>query len=163
MSDEHETPMEQLDPRVIQLWRVDGVMRLFLFWLPVAGGAVAFGAFRGALALGLGVGAVLVLVNLMTTLLLPPLAWRRFRYGVREHDLLVERGVLFRRTISIPRDRVQHVDTRQGPLERAFGLSNVIVYTAAGLSADGSIPGLDEEHAAHLRDALSRRSTDDGV
>jgi uncharacterized protein len=70
---------------------------------------------------------------------------------------------VFRHSVSIPLDRVQHVDTRQGPLERAFGLSNVIVYTAAGLSADGSIPGLDEEQAAHLRDALSRRSGDDGV
>lgn len=116
-----------------------------------------------ALALGIGVAAGVLLLSLASTLFLPPVAWRHYRYQVREQDLLVERGVFFRRSTSIPLDRVQHVDTRQGPVERAFGLSNVIVYTAAGLSADGSIPGLDEEHAAALRDALSRRSRDDGV
>jgi membrane protein YdbS with pleckstrin-like domain len=90
-------------------------------------------------------------------------SWRHFRYGVREDDLLVESGVLFRHAVSIPLDRIQHVDTRQGPIERLFGLSRLVVYTAAGMSADGSIPGLEEEQADALRDALVRRRGDDGV
>jgi membrane protein YdbS with pleckstrin-like domain len=48
-------------------------------------------------------------------------------------------------------------------MERAFGLSRLVVYTAAGMSADGSIPGLDEAQADALRDTLVRRRGDDGV
>jgi uncharacterized protein len=161
--DGQEERYESLDPRVVNLWRLDGLSRLLFFWFPLAGGAVAFAAMRGVTMVGVVAAAVVIGLNLISTIVLPAMAWQRFRYAVRAQDLLVERGVLFRRTISIPLDRVQHVDTRQGPMERAFGLSNVIVYTAAGLSADGSIPGLDEEHAAQLRDVLSRRSADDGV
>jgi membrane protein YdbS with pleckstrin-like domain len=159
--------MHPLDPRVVTLWRLQGVGRGLLFWLPLLVGALV------VLGARLGVGAAILIVAAIVTLVvgvavtLPGYAYARFRYGVRADDLLVERGVLFRRTTSIPLDRIQHVDTRQGPLERAFGLSRVVVYTAAGLSADGSIPGLDEQSAAALRDHLARgaaaRRTDDGV
>lgn len=155
--------MESLDPRVVQYWRIQGVARLFAFWLPVSI-AVGVGlSLRGGMVYGLGAAAVILGLNLLATLILPPLAYARYHYAVREHDLLVEHGVIFRHTTSIPLDRIQHVDTRQGWMERSFGLAHLIVYTAAGLSADGSIPGLDEHHAAELRDQLSRRSADDGV
>ncbi len=143
--------------------------RVALFWGPlVVGGAIALG-FRFGVAPAALVAAALLTVAFGGALLWPALAFRAFRYSVRDFDLLVERGVLFQRSTSIPLDRIQHVDTRQGPMERAFGLQRLVVYTAAGLSADGSIPGLDEGAAHELRDHLSRRSaasarlTDDGV
>lgn len=155
--------MDHLDPRVVQLWRIQGVVRLFGFWLPLAG-ALGFGVgLRFGVGPGFGLAAAVLVAVLVVTLLWPPIAYARYRYEVRAHDLLVERGVLFRHTASVPLDRIQHVDTRQGPIERIFGLAHLVVYTAAGLSADGSVPGLDEAHAAELRDLLSRRSDDDGV
>lgn len=155
--------MQSLDPRVVNLWRLQGLARLATFWLPmllVAGGWLGFrfGAVPAAVTVG-AVGVVLASI----TVAWPGVAWRAFRYGVRADDLLVESGVLFRHTVSIPLDRIQHVDTRQGPMERAFGLSRLVVYTAAGMSADGSIPGLEEREADALRDTLVRRRGDDGV
>lgn len=154
--------MKSLDPRVIHLWRLNGLVRMLTFWGPlVIGGAFFLGMRVGAApAVGLGTGilALLFVINLAW----PSLAWAHYRFEVRARDLVVEQGVLFRTTISIPLDRIQHVDTRQGPLERLFGLSRVVVYTAAGMSADGSIPGLEESEAAGLRDRLARRG-DDGV
>ena len=113
--------------------------------------------------LGVLLGAALVGHSLFMLLLWPSLEYRAFRYAVRQHDLLVRSGVLFRRWSSIPLNRIQHLDTRQGPLERILGLSRLQVYTAAGMSADGSIPGLAEEDAERLRDELARRGDDDGV
>ncbi len=145
-------------------------MRVLTFWLPLllAVSAVASARF-GALPV-VALAAPLLVGIAAAALVLPAYAYDRFRYGVRASDVLVEQGVLFRRTTSIPLDRIQHVDTRQGPLERAFGLSRVVVYTAAGLSADGSIPALDERTAAALRDHLARGAgravserADDGV
>ena len=155
--------MHSLDPRVVHLWRLQGLTRLATFWLPVCLVAAGWLGFRFGLSAAAAAAVPIALLLAGSALVWPSLAWRRFRYGVREDDLLVESGVLFRHTVSIPLDRIQHVDTRQGPIERAFGLSRLVVYTAAGMSADGSIPGLDEAHADALRDTLVRRRGDDGV
>jgi hypothetical protein len=105
----------------------------------------------------------LIAMNIVFALFWPALEYNAYRYMVRDQDLLVQSGVLFRRWSSIPHNRIQHVDTRQGPLERVFGLSRLLVFTAAGMSADGSIPGLRTDEAERLRDLLSRRGGDDGV
>ena len=147
----------------MSLWRLQRVIRLALLGIPfVAVAAVALAAPAGRWVAVAFVG-VAVAAQLVVAVLWPALAWRAFSYTVREHDLLVQRGVLFRRWSSIPFTRIQHVDTRQGPMERMLGLSRLMVFTAAGMSADGSIPGLAEEEALRLRDLLSRRGGDDGV
>ncbi len=155
--------MLTLDPRVITLWRLQAVVRLATFWLPVFVGLGGFIAFRGHVAVGASVGVGGVLGMLAVSMVWPALQHARFRYSLREHDLLVEQGVLFHQTVSVPLNRIQHIDTRSGPLERWSGVSRLLVYTAAGFVADGSIPGLDEAEAHRLRDLLARRGGDDGV
>ena len=48
--------------------------------------------------------------------------------------------------------RVQHVDTRRGPLQRRPGLSTVVFYTAAGLN---EIPQLAQRTATEVRDRIA--------
>lgn len=157
-------PIEQrLDPRVITQWRLQRLVGLALFGLPMA---VAVGVGVNMVApswLGVLAGAMVLTWRLVMAMLWPALMYRYFRYCVRDHDLLVRSGVLFRRWTSVPHNRIQHVDTRQGPMERLLGLQRLAVFTAAGMTADGSIPGLAEEEAERLRDELSRRGGDDGV
>jgi uncharacterized protein len=76
-------------------------------------------------------------------------------YAERDDDLLVRRGVMFRRLSIIPYGRMQYVDVTSGPFERSFGLSTVRMYTAAAAS-DARIPGLPADEAARLRDNLTR-------
>ncbi|MEL6343933.1 MAG: PH domain-containing protein [Myxococcota bacterium] len=157
-------PDRQLDPRVVTLWRMSRAIRLALFGVPFAA-VVGFGAGQliGAAA-GAAIGGLVLTLNVILSMTWPALEYRYFRYAVREHDLLVQAGVLFRRWSAVPHSRIQHVDTRQGPLERALGLARLQIFTAAGVSADGSIPGLAEEEAERLRDELSQKGgVDDGV
>ena len=154
---------QQLDPRAPQLWRLQALFRLVLFWVPVAAVAGGGMAVLASTPLGLLLAATILGVQGLLALTWPALTYERFRYALREPDLLVTRGVLFRSWTSVPYDRIQFVDTRQGPLERLFGLSRLLVYTASGAGADAVVPGLAEETAAELRDRLSRRGGDDGV
>ena len=157
--------MNQLDPRVVTLWRLQGLLAVFTSWIPVyAVLAWAVGLNVGFLAAGSAIAA-LALLLVLRALIWPALQYRAFRYSVRATDLVVEQGVIYRQTICVPRDRIQHVDTRQGWIERALDLSRLLVYTGAGLSADGSLPGLDAAEAVRLRDelALGGRGVDDGV
>ncbi len=157
------TELQPLNPRVTWLWRLQGLLRLGMVWGPMA---IGVGVGLGMLTIA-PVGVVLTLALLVfffaVAMIWPTLEYEYFRYAIREHDLLVQRGVLFRRRSSSPHNRIQHVDTRQGPIERFLGLSNVAVYTASGMSADGSIPGLSASDAESIRDELARLGGDDGV
>ena len=156
-------PELSVDPRAVTLWRLQALVRLFTAGLPSAG-LLGFLAGRYvSVPVGIGVASLLLVHHVFLITLWPSLAYRALRYEVREHDLLVQSGVLFRQWSSVPLTRIQHVDTRQGPMERLFGLARLQVYTAAGMSADGSIAGLAEATAEALRDELSRRGGDDGV
>ena len=73
----------------------------------------------------------------------------------------VRNGVVWRRERLVPRTRDQHVDISSGPVDRAFGLRQLAVYTAGSRSADVGIPGLAPETAEGLRTALVGSAEDD--
>jgi membrane protein YdbS with pleckstrin-like domain len=66
---------------------------------------------------------------------------------------------LYKQQIAVPFNRIQHVDIRQGILERAFGLSKLNVYTAGGQSSDITIPGLRDDQAQRLKEYILRETT----
>ncbi len=154
--------MQTLDPRVVTLWRLQGLVRLVTTYVPMYAVVAWLLLPRVGLATTVAVVASLVLLLGVQAVVWPSVAFRAFRYQVRSHDFMVEQGVIWRQAVCVPRHRIQHVDTRQGPLERLVGVSRLLVYTAAGLSADGSIPGLDEKIAEDLRDQLARGSGGEG-
>jgi membrane protein YdbS with pleckstrin-like domain len=149
---------QQIDRRVISMWRVQGVIVSLLFWAPVAAGVGYWFVMNGALLLGVVLAAAIFFGKLTLSLVWPTLIWSHFSYSLRESDLTVKRGVLFRRISTIPYSRIQHVDTHQGPLEQLFGLGQLHLFTASGMSADGTIPGLDFELAEKLRDVLADKA-----
>src|ERR1700722_16313740 len=80
--------------------------------------------------------------------------WRSWGYAERNDDLLVVHGALFRTLVIVPYGRRQLVDVAAGPIERAFGLVNIKLHTAAA-STDARIRGLRPEDAGRLRDRLA--------
>ena len=80
---------------------------------------------------------------------------RAWAFQEREDDLLVRRGVMFRRLSVVPYGRMQFVDVTAGPIERIYGLATVKMHTAA-MASDARIPGLERSDAARLRDQLAR-------
>jgi len=72
-------------------------------------------------------------------------------YAMREHDLSYQSGLLFRKTITQPITRVQHVEVKQGPIERKYGLASLLAYSAGGQMHTFHIPGLPHEVATKMR------------
>lgn len=81
---------------------------------------------------------------------------RSFGYAERGDDLLVTSGIMFRRLVIVPYGRMQLVDVTAGPIDRWLGVTTVQLHTAAA-GTDASIPGLEPDVAAVLRDRLARR------
>ena len=95
--------------------------------------------------------AVLVLAGVVVGMA-PGLRWRRWRYEIRPDEVDLQRGIFWISRTLVPLARIQHVDTRQGPLQRRFGLSTVVFYTAAG---PNQIPELSTPVAERARDRIA--------
>lgn len=79
-----------------------------------------------------------------------------WKFLERDHDLLVQRGVMFLRLSIIPYERMQTVEVAAGPVDQLFHLATVQLHTASA-ATDARIPGLDPYHAEQLRERLVRR------
>jgi membrane protein YdbS with pleckstrin-like domain len=146
-------PAERLDPRAIKLWRITGLINLLplLIGAGVAGWAlVRFGDY--SLFVAILPALVVLLLGGMTVGAAPGLRWRMWRYEIRPEEIDLQRGILWVERTLVPLARIQHVDTRQGPLQRRFGLSTVVFYTAAG---PNQIPELSTLVAAEVRDRIA--------
>lgn len=152
-------PALQLDPRVQSLWALEwGLAALVCAAITTAVAVpLALGDEDLAAVLAAAVGGAVTLVVAVFALVQPRLAYRRFRYEITDLGLYVARGRLFRQWQVVPHARVQTVDTKRGPLERAFGLVSVAVSTASA-SGGTDIPGLDPRVADSLVEELARRA-----
>lgn len=95
---------------------------------------------------------ICIAITLFKTIIIPKIIWNRWRYDVSEHDINLEYGLWIKKHTIIPMVRVQHVDTKQGPLMSRFALSSVSISTAAG---SHEIPALEEVVADELRNRIS--------
>lgn len=142
----------KLTPRAIRVWQWgNGIGNLF--WLAVPTGyLVLFGSEE----LHLWVVALLYLLTgalwISSATWFPYKTWKNWRYCVDENEIDLKRGVIIKTRTLIPLRRVQHVDTRQGPLLRWLGLSTVTISTAA---TTHEIPALDSVIADRVRKKIS--------
>jgi membrane protein YdbS with pleckstrin-like domain len=140
-------PSRKLDRRVLLLWWTVGGL------LSIAGVVVSF-ALSTRREIPQAAAAAIATIIILVAAVLPPLRFRRWRYQIRERDILISKGALFFLLTLIPFDRIQFVETRQGPLDRLFRLNQIVLYTAAGKA--GRIPGLEPAEAEALREELSK-------
>ena len=78
--------------------------------------------------------------------------WTRFR--VHDGGLEIRRGILFRSIIDVPRNRVQHTDVSQGPIQRRYDLGTLSVHTAGTEHATVILSGVSHSKALEIRDFL---------
>ena len=126
---------------------------------------VGFAGSFGVVGVLLLLGAWLVASLALTALLLwwPAVSYRHTFYEVAEAGIRIRRGVVWRTASSVPRSRVQHTDVSQGPVQRAFGLATLVIYTAGTHNASISLGGLSRETALAIRDHLIVGGHDDAV
>ena len=87
--------------------------------------------------------------------------WLRTRWRLDDDGFGVRRGHMWRSDTRVPGNRVQHLDVRRGPLDRAFGLATLIVHTAGTRNSALALSGLDHAQAERLRDTLAARAARD--
>jgi len=155
-------PATRIHRNAIKAWRVNALLYGILWFAPlIIYTALAFNYnldssrpwYFGIDWLVFSPIALLsVICYLLTGLILPKIRWRRWKYDVSEKEVDMLRGIIIKKRTLVPINRVQHVDTRQGPVYRKFGLSSVTISTVA---TTHEIPALDDETANDLRSTIS--------
>ena len=116
--------------------------------------------------LGTSPGLVLVpvaLLALLQVVVLPGRIYRRWGYDMGDEQLRVLRGFLWRTDTIVPFNRIQHIDVAQGPLQRLFGLSTLIVHTAGTHNSIVALPGLATVDAEDMRETIKSHIRQDMI
>lgn len=90
----------------------------------------------------------LVIIFSIIDFLLIPYRYIFHRYELNEKDLAFQEGAIFRSTTYVPLNRIQHIETEQGPFLRQENLVTLVIHTAA---TKHCILGLDAVTAQQLR------------
>lgn len=150
-------PENKLSPAAIKAWRFTISCWCFLLlMIPVMMGvynwySLQVADFSELLIVGL---AILVLfVSVLLIVFVPKIRWQQWYYHIDEQEIDLQHGIIIITRTLVPLKRVQHVDTRQGPILRNFDLADVTISTAA---TTHRIPALDEETAETVRNRISK-------
>lgn len=138
-----------------------GILFMILLIGPPIGIYFGDDAGQGPLTYLIAIGSVLFLwiINFIWV----NKAFKKKKYSLRQKDLIYCKGLLWTKRTTIPFNRIQHAEVKQGPIERVFKLHNLKVFTAGGSSSDLSIPGLTEDKAGKLKEfILNKIEEDDG-
>lgn len=167
--------MQQLDPKAVWLFFISFLFRGLLYLIVVAyivfaglftaTSAEADAPFSGLLKFYW----LIIPVYIVFVYVWARLSYNYYRYELTDDGFRKELGIIWKKYVTIPYDRIQNVDIYRGVVARILGLSDLHIQTAGasaqysrygawGLSAEGRLPGLSREVAEQLRDELVHRA-----
>lgn len=97
---------------------------------------------------------IILALSLADCLISPFFRYRRYRYAIDEECIYVKEGFLWMTETIVPLERLHKISMSQGPMDRFFGLTKVVVTTAGG---DATISFLAYESALSITDALKKK------
>jgi len=165
--------MNQLHPKAVWLFFISSFLRLFIVFIFLGFQATILLSEIGEKEAGAMsyVGWFIVIMIFLIVLLFiwAKLSYRFYKYELTDDGFRKELGVIYKKYVTIPYDRIQNVDIHRGILARILGLSDLNIQTAGasaqmsrfgGLTggAEGRLPGVSREDAEKLRDELIRRA-----
>jgi membrane protein YdbS with pleckstrin-like domain len=147
-----------LDPKVRTVWSIMGGGPLAVLGVVTVGSSVGVGAWQLAIGLLCLHAAAVALVVVCARV-----AWDRWTWIAYDDALELRHGVVRVASSLVPYHRIQQIDLHRGPLQRLFGVSQLVLRTAAA-TTDATIPGLRAAEADRLRYELLRKAgVDDAV
>ncbi|RLL42134.1 hypothetical protein D8M04_16270 [Oceanobacillus piezotolerans] len=156
-----ETPKSRIALDAIKAWKLIGILIAAALWLVSIIGMILYYFWGFPIWIVASIGAISAICTYLFIFLVPKLRWKKWRYEILEQEIYIQHGILITTRTLVPMIRVQHVDTKQGPILKKYRLASVTISTAASTH---EIPALLEEDASDLRDrisALARVDEDD--
>ena len=97
---------------------------------------------------------ILFIFSLSDLLICPFFRYRRYRYRLDKDCIYIREGFLWTEETIVPLERLHKIALSQGPIDRFFGLTKVIVTTAGG---DAEINFLEYTVAQSITESLKHK------
>ena len=169
--------MKQLDPKAVWLFFISFVLRWFFVIIILSiWSSVFLNELDETLESDAGFSFsflnwlwIIIPVFLILCFVWAKLTYYFYRYELTDAGFRKELGVIYKKYVTIPYDRIQNVDIYRGILARILGLSDLNIQTAgmsatvgrygiSGAGSEGRLPALSREIAEQLRDELIQRA-----
>lgn len=148
---DHLTP---LDPAYIMALRLNAFIMGVIISIPIF--IADFAMAEQNLIEPFIIAAPLALLLLLAAFILPRRRYNRWGYDMSVGQIQIVRGYLFYIDTIVPFGRVQHIDVAQGPIERLFGVSSLVLHTAGTHNSTVVLPGLRRAVAEQMRDEIRK-------
>ncbi|GAA5417331.1 hypothetical protein Pryu01_02394 [Paraliobacillus ryukyuensis] len=147
-----QTPQKQIANDAIKAWQISASIQLSIGILIGIIILILGNVFSFSYWYGIGFFGLDIILGTITIFIIPKLRWRRWRYEIFDQEIYIQYGILIVTRTLVPMARVQHVDTKQGPILKKYDLASLTISTAATVH---EIPALLEHEAYGLRDQIS--------
>lgn len=145
-------PSERIATDAIKAWRVFAIILSIIPLLVAIALFVLAYYFEFSYWFAIGLTVFTIIEAVVTIVFIPKIRWNRWRYQIYDQEIYIQHGILVVTRTIIPMIRIQHVDTKQGPILKNYKLASLTISTAA---TTHEIPALLEEEASNLRDQIS--------
>jgi uncharacterized protein len=143
---------ESIHPNAIPAWRLQfSLSGLLLFVPPVILYLIHYNDVI-RIEWSIAAGLIAVLLYSLGLLFWPKLRWSRWSYEVTDKGIQMRRGIFWVKHTEVPINRIQHVDTAQGPIYRYYQLAVVRLSNAA---TSHEIPALSVEVSEHVKNQIT--------
>jgi uncharacterized membrane protein YdbT with pleckstrin-like domain len=157
--------MKNLHKRSIWLFFLQGTGLRDLFGLYILLN-ILFGVLGSGYLVDAGESKMLTIIVVGLIILAVALAYvvaylryRFYHYELTDGEFRKESGIISKKYVSIPYERIQNVEITRRLVARILGLSELEIQTASGVAkAEGHLPGLSTEEAESIRTELISRS-----
>ncbi len=133
------------------------VIQQLLFVFIITAGSVGFRFMPNVTFLPAWLHLLIIVGITIPLVVWPYLSVKKRGIAVRDKDVLYKSGLVVNRVTAIPFNRIQHVETKQGPLDRQFETASLQIFTAGGSKGDLDIAGMERDRAESLRSMILKR------
>ncbi|MRT94257.1 PH domain-containing protein [Ancylomarina sp. 16SWW S1-10-2] len=141
--------------------RLLNIQWIIFFALIIIAIVVAYFKFDDIELIWFGVALIVWSVFLLAKFSFIQLGFPKKGYAIRQKDLHYRTGFLTHKTISIPFNRIQHVEIRQGFISKMLDLSILKIYTAGNSAYDLSLKGISLQTAEEIKQIVTSKVNHD--
>jgi len=91
--------------------------------------------------------ALVLGISCIINIYLSYLGFKKRKYAIRDKDMTYSQGYLVNKTLTLPYNRIQHIEIARSFLARKMGLSTLKIYSAGQSGGDLAIKGLPKDIA----------------
>lgn len=97
---------------------------------------------------------IIILFSLLEAIIYPFFEFKQWKYLIDEDKIEFQEGIFFRKTVLIPIVRIQHIEFKQGIINRFLNLADIKISTAGGTH---NIPNIELCRAEEISNYLNKK------